>query len=397
VSAQPGENPETNGLTARRETGKVPAVATIRPRGGGPRPEELARELATLRAKGLDRLESIEAPALRSCIADLTHQDPSGLKVHHLEVGLGAGITAMGEGQAAECAAVLFGLASHVRGLHPIELRKRAAEQSYDRPADQTTVDAFRKTREPRVLAALATALLRAVDGDDTGVASTTGETDPADAAGGARLPGGRLIVDQPTWRQRTLPVLLVEPRRPGQLRELTWLEFGQGIETLRDQVHHYGTNLDIDLAIGINEAGLVMATLLASASFSRCAVGYVRTRSRGTSLGIDEQNTLLGPQVRSAAAVLICDYEVKTTHVISRVCEHLVDAGLPAGTPCYFAVMGALATEKPTLDAVQDLDVAVTLSRLPCQPVLQAAQLTDTFVGCLMPRPGIDPPLALR
>jgi hypothetical protein len=376
-------------LTTRKEPGNVLPVAADRSSSGTHRLDELVSELTTLRGKGLDRFAEIEVPALRSCVAELTGHQPADVQVHHLEVSLRAGVQAMGEGHAAECAAVLFGIAPHVRGLHPIELRKRAAELYYDQTADRNTVDAFRKTREPRILAALGAAILRALE-------ARTPDRHPLVSSDlvGAGLATAELVVDQAGWRQRTLPVLVVGPQSPGQLRELSWEQFGQGIDTVRDQIHHYGTNLDIDIAIGINEAGLVMATLLASASFSRCAIGYVRTRSKGTSLHIDEDHTHLGPQLKSAAAVLICDYEVKTAHVLPRVCDYLHDAGLAADTPRYFAVMGALATEAPTLDSNLD---GGNVSELACQPVLEAAQLTDAFIACVMASPGIDPPLGLR
>lgn len=375
-------------MTSRKEPGILLRVAASRNVPGKHDLEELVSDLAALRGKGLDRATELDIPALRGCIAELIGQDAEDLQVHHLEIGLRRGTEAMGEGHAAECAEVLFGIASHVRGLSPIELRKRASELYYD-SADRSSVDAFRKTHERRVLGSLGAALLRAIEGPITAPAALhRGSEAPRE------LPLMRLKIDQPEWRKRTLSVLRVEPERRGQLRELTWDEFGRGIGILRNQIHDYGTNLDIDLVIGINEAGLMMATLLASASFSRCALSYVRTRTRGTALTIDDHHTLLGPRLTSASAVVICDYEVKTAHVLSRVRDYLLDAGLPPDTPRYLAVMGALASEDSTLDADEEV---VGLSRLACHPVLQAADLTDSFIACLMPSPGIDPPLGLR
>ncbi len=355
--------------------------------------DELVKDLAALRAKGLERAADVDIPALRRCVAQLTDHQAGHLQLHHYELGLQAAMGEMGEGHASDCAAVLFGIAPHVRGLHPIELRKRATELHYDRAADRNSVDAFRKSHEPRILGALAAALLRALAARIT---PGNGTVTPSEggSVGASALPVARLVVDQPEWRHRSLPVLLVEPEQPSRVRELTWSQFGQGVENLRGQIHHYGTNIDIDIAIGINEAGLMIATLLASASFSRCALGYVRTRSRGVSLRIDEDHTRLGPQLRTATAVLLCDYEVKTAPVLSSVCEYLYEAGLAAETPRYFAVMGALATEDPTRMPPGD---SFDLGLLACYPVLEAARLADVFVGCLMASPGIDPPLGLR
>jgi hypothetical protein len=46
-----------------------------------------------------------------------------------------------------------------------------------------------------------------------------------------------------------------------GQLRHLSWGEFGFGIERLVRQIKNLGRHLDVDICFGINEAGLVMAT----------------------------------------------------------------------------------------------------------------------------------------
>jgi hypothetical protein len=64
---------------------------------------------------------------------------------------------------------------------------------------------------------------------------------------------------------------------RPGQLLDLTWETFGFGIERLARQIKNVGRRLDVDICFGVNEAGLVIATFLASAQFSRCAIGYLR------------------------------------------------------------------------------------------------------------------------
>jgi hypothetical protein len=71
---------------------------------------------------------------------------------------------------------------------------------------------------------------------------------------------------------------------RPGQLLDLTWETFGFGVERLIRQIKNMGRRLDVDVCFGINEAGLVMATFLASAQFSRCAIGYLRCNKEGYS-----------------------------------------------------------------------------------------------------------------
>jgi hypothetical protein len=352
---------------------------------GSLRLDVVTRELGIVRAKGLVRVHDVDVPAVARCVAAVTGRAELELEAHHYEISLTRAIDEMGDGDAAEMAAVLFGIAPHVRGLHPIELRKRAAEATYDRPAEASTVDAFRKTREPRILAALAGALLK-----------TTSEVVAAvDESESLRtMASGRgLAVTCSDWRGRELPVLTVGGDPPGRIRELSWAEFGAGIEQIRGQIRDYGTSLDIDLAIGINEGGLLMATLLASASFGRCGIAYVRTVRHGARTAVDPGHVALGQRLAAANAVMLCDFEVKTTPVLALVTRYLIDEGLRPDASLYFAVMGALATAGPVLPEGDHYDVR----ELPCEAALRAAPLSDVFVGYLMPRPGIDPPLGLR
>ena len=342
-------------------------------------------DLGVLRARGLARAGTLDIPALAHCVAAVTGRKPSDLDSHHYEIALTKAIDEMGDGDAAETAAVLFGVAPHVRGLHPIELRKRAAEATYDRPPEASTVDAFRKTREPRVLAAVASAFLTAT----TDIAPGAGQ--PAVIAAG---PEATLAVTSDRWRRRELPVLAVGGDPPGRIRELTWAEFGAGIERIRGQIRDYGTSLDIDLAIGINEGGLLIATLLASASFRRCGIAYVRTTRHGARAAVDTDHVALSRRLTSARAVMLCDFEVKTAPVLDLVTRYLTDEGLHPDASVYVATMGALATtepDRPSAGHVHDI------ADLPCHAVLEAAPLADLFVGYLMASPGIDPPLGLR
>ena len=342
-------------------------------------------DLGVLRTRGLARAGTLDIPALAHCVAAITGRDPADLDRHHYEIALTKAIDDMGDGDAAETAAVLFGVAPHVRGLHPIELRKRAAEATYDRPPEASTVDAFRKTREPRVLAALATAFL-------TATTDVTPLTDrPAARVAG---PEATLGVTTDRWRRRDLPVLTIGGDPPGRIRELTWTEFGAGIERIRGQIRDYGTSLDIDLAIGINEGGLLIATLLASASFRRCGIAYVRTIRHGARAAVDTDHVALSRQLASASAVMLCDFEVKTAPILGLVTRYLTDEGLHPDASVYAATMGALATTEPEPPAAGHV---YDIADLPCHAALAAAPLADVFVGYLMASPGIDPPLGLR
>lgn len=347
--------------------------------------DSVIRDLGRLRARGVDRVAVLDLPDLAMCVARLAGRDDQALEAHHYELVLGDAIDELGDGDAAELASMLFGLAPHVRGLHPIELRKRAAEAAYDRPPEASTVDAFRKSREPRILAALATTLLK-------GAAPSPHRIDRIGHDNGETTASASLRTTTAGWRPRTMPVLTIQAEPPGRIRELTWDEFGDGIDQLRGQLRDYGTTLDVDLAVGINEGGLLMATLLASAAFGRCAIGYVRTVRRGDTVTVDARHTNLGHRLASADAVMLCDFEVKATPVLDTVRRYLVSQGLRPGAPTFLSVMGALATSGPTLPAEQDYDSR----NLPCAPALGAAPLADLFVGYLMPSPGIDPPLGL-
>lgn len=126
---------------------------------------------------------------------------------------------------------------------------------------------------------------------------------------------------------------------QPGRLLDLTWETFGYGVERLSQQIKNLGKRLDVDVCFGINEAGLAMATFLASSRFSRCPVGYLRCNKVRD--GIDLDHASFFPEARDTPTIVICDFEVKHADVIGYITRQL-RARYPKAE-LYFAVFGAM------------------------------------------------------
>jgi hypothetical protein len=170
-----------------------------------------------------------------------------------------------------------------------------------------------------------------------------------------------------------------------GQLLDLTWETFGFGIERLMRQIKSLGRYLEVDICFGVNEAGLVMATFLASAQFGRCSVGYLRCKKIRDDLTLDTGSFY--PTVRETPTIVICDFEVKHADVVGLVARE-VRARYPRAE-LYFAVFGAM-----TKDA--DLEVS-SLDDLTGGRIMKAAGFQAIFIAATMCPPGIEPPLELR
>ncbi|MGW4768036.1 hypothetical protein ACWEO2_08335 [Nocardia sp. NPDC004278] len=171
----------------------------------------------------------------------------------------------------------------------------------------------------------------------------------------------------------------------PGQLLDLTWETFGTGIERLSQQIKNVGKRLDVDACFGVNEAGLVMATFLASSRFSRCKIGYLRcTKIRD---GIDLDDASYFPETRPAPTIFICDFEVKHADVVGYLANR-VRARYPKAE-LYFAVFGAMTKGRDLkVDNFDDLTGA---------KIMRAAGFEAIFIAATMSPPGIEPPLELR
>ncbi|WP_143060592.1 hypothetical protein [Amycolatopsis tolypomycina] len=171
----------------------------------------------------------------------------------------------------------------------------------------------------------------------------------------------------------------------PGQLLDLTWNTFGFGIQRLMRQIKSLGRRLDADICVGINEAGLVMATFLASAQFNRCAIGYLRCNRVRNEITFAAESHY--PESVEAPVIVICDFEVKHADVVGLVARELRERY--PGAELYFAVFGAM-TKGNSLE-VQSFD------ELTGATIMQAARFEAVFIAATMSPPGIEPPLELR
>jgi hypothetical protein len=172
---------------------------------------------------------------------------------------------------------------------------------------------------------------------------------------------------------------------RPGQLLDLTWETFGFGIERLLRQIKNLGRRLDVDICFGINEAGLVMATFLASAQFARCAIGYLKCNKVRDDLALNADSFY--PAANETPTILVCDFEVKHADVVGFVAREMRSRYPKA--ELYFAVFGAMTKGSDLeVDSFDDLTGA---------RVMRAAGFAAVFIAATMSPPGIEPPLELR
>ncbi len=172
---------------------------------------------------------------------------------------------------------------------------------------------------------------------------------------------------------------------RPGQLLNLTWASFGHGLERLIQQIKNVGRRVDVDACFGINEAGLVMATFLASAQFGRCPIGYLRCNKSRDFITLDRSSTY--PDLPEAPTIVLCDFEVKHADVVGFITGEIRQRY--PGAEIYFAVFGAMTKER-------NLEVA-SFDDLTGAGIMRAAAFKAVFIAATMSPPGIEPPLELR
>lgn len=171
----------------------------------------------------------------------------------------------------------------------------------------------------------------------------------------------------------------------PGHLLDLTWNTFGFGIQRIMRQIKSLGRRLDADICFGINEAGLVMATFLASAQFNRCSIGYLRCNRARNAISFAPESHF--PDSVEAPVIVICDFEVKHADVVGLVARELRERY--PGAELYFAVFGAM-TKGNTLEVE-------SFEELTGAKIIQAATFEAVFIAATMSPPGIEPPLELR
>lgn len=170
----------------------------------------------------------------------------------------------------------------------------------------------------------------------------------------------------------------------PGRLLNLTWASFGYGIERLIHQIKNLGCRTDVDACFGINEAGLVMATFLASVQFRRCPIGYLKCNKSRDSINLDKASMF--PELPDAPEIVLCDFEVKHADVVGFISQEIRNHY--PGAQIYFAVFGAITKGKLAVSDFDDLTGA---------GIMRAAHFKAVFIAATMSPPGIEPPLELR
>jgi hypothetical protein len=193
------------------------------------------------------------------------------------------------------------------------------------------------------------------------------------------------LTVPTIPYRNSTISTYTLPNPAPGSLLHLTWETFGAGVVRLIDQIKSFGGRLDVDACYGINEAGLVMATFLASAQFNRCAVGYLKCIKSRDRLLLSPDSW--HPDLPDDPTIIVCDFEVKYADVIGFIARTLRERR--PSLDLYFAVFGAMSEEG---------DLAVrTFDQLTGGRIMRDANLCSVFIAAVMSPPGIEPPLELR
>jgi hypothetical protein len=198
---------------------------------------------------------------------------------------------------------------------------------------------------------------------------------------------GGEFSLSVPTveYGNSEICVLTLPNSQSGQLLDLEWHTFGFGIERLARQIKNLGRRLDADICFGVNEAGLVMATFLASARFSRCAVGYLRCNKIRDGVSLDRDSFF--PVTKESPTIVICDFEVKHADVIGYLTQQIRSQYPKA--ELYFAVFGAMTK-------AADLKIP-SFDDLTGAQIIRKADFAAVFIAATMSPPGIEPPLELR
>ncbi|MEU1982704.1 helix-turn-helix transcriptional regulator [Nocardia sp. NPDC019395] len=215
-----------------------------------------------------------------------------------------------------------------------------------------------------------------------------TSESQPATASGGSMAQVGHefsLAVPTVEYGNPEVIAFTLPNPEPGRLLDLTWETFGYGVERLASQIKNVGRRLDVDVCLGVNEAGLVMASFLASGSFARCKIGYLRCNKVRDGIELDDASYF--PPGEGATSILICDFEVKHADVIGYLTRRV--RALYPQADLYFAVFGAMT---------KSLDLRVkSFDDLTGAAIMHAADLEAVFIAATMSPPGIEPPLELR
>ena len=172
----------------------------------------------------------------------------------------------------------------------------------------------------------------------------------------------------------------------PASILQLNWVSFGQGINNLIYQIKSYGKTLGIDACIGINDAGLIMATLINTANFERVKIGYLRHKSMREGRKIENSSSFL-PKLKKNPNLMLFDFEIKSGGGLKTIVKKV--KGQYESPKIYFTVFGALVKSNEL--KVKNLD------NFPFYKNIRELGISDFFIATTIMRPGIEPPIDLR
>lgn len=91
----------------------------------------------------------------------------------------------------------------------------------------------------------------------------------------------------------------------------LSWETFGFGMERLKKQMADFPYHLDIDAYFGIDDCGLVMATILNSSKGVRTKIGYAQFLRRKNNIFLGDASIF--PELNPSPTIMVTDIELRT------------------------------------------------------------------------------------
>jgi TIR domain len=189
----------------------------------------------------------------------------------------------------------------------------------------------------------------------------------------------------RPDGSERVIRVFTIPSPEPNRRLRLTWETFGACIERLGQQLANYGYRITGSACIGINDAGLAMATFLGSAYLDRPPFGYIRCAGNPDRPGYIRDDSLL-PDLGERPSILLVDSQVKTGRGLAAVCRRLRERY--TDPEIYFATCVVMVRNGLTFQSIEELETHQNL---------RDAGIVDVFIAATMNPPGVDPPLGLR
>jgi hypothetical protein len=91
----------------------------------------------------------------------------------------------------------------------------------------------------------------------------------------------------------------------------ISWETFGFGMERIVNQINDFPYHLDIDAFIGLDDAGLVMTTILNSSKGTRSKIGYVQMSRKTNQISCGAASFF--PELKPNPTILVTDIELRT------------------------------------------------------------------------------------